>query len=154
MSSCFFIGHRDAPASILPQLIREAECHVTEYAVTDFYVGHYGIFDQLAGKAVIQLKERFPDIRLYRVIPYHPAERPIQTPNGYDGSYYPPNMENVPRRFAIPRANRSLIDTSDYLIAYVCHPASNAYEILRYAKMQEKKGLIQVVNLGDKDDLL
>ena len=46
--TCFFIGHRDAPDSLLPELIRQAERHVTEYGVREFTVGRYGRFDCLA----------------------------------------------------------------------------------------------------------
>ncbi len=58
----------------------------------------------------------------------HPFDRPIPTPPGFDGTFYPPGMETVPKRAAIVRANRYMVDHSDYLIAYAWHPASN-YEI-------------------------
>lgn len=54
-------------------------------------------------------------------------------PDGFDGTYYPPDMERVPRRMAIVRANRYMIDHVDYLIAYALHPASNARELVEYA---------------------
>ena len=38
MSTCFFIGHRKASDSLLPQLSAEIERHITEYDVTDFVV--------------------------------------------------------------------------------------------------------------------
>lgn len=55
--TCFFIGHREAPDSILPTLIDEVERHITEYGVNSFVVGHYGQFDALAGQAVIETKK-------------------------------------------------------------------------------------------------
>ena len=33
-----------------------------------------------------------------------------------------------------------VVDHVDYLIAYAWHPASNARELVEYAKMREKKG--------------
>ena len=45
---CFFIGHRDTPDSIYPDLLRAVEEHITKYGVTEFIVGHYGSFDFLA----------------------------------------------------------------------------------------------------------
>ncbi len=42
MSSCFFIGHREAPDTLLDKLSAEVERHITEYGVTDFVVGRYG----------------------------------------------------------------------------------------------------------------
>ena len=94
MKSCFFIGHRDADERLLPYLTETTERLITKRGVTRFYVGGYGNFDRLSGKAVITLKNRFHDIRLFLVIPYHPAERPVPTPRGYDGTYYPQGLQH------------------------------------------------------------
>lgn len=112
---CFFIGHRDAPDTLLPLLCRTIEQHIAEYSVTEFVVGHYGSFDHMAGKAVIKAKELYPEIALTLLLPYHPAEHLIEVPLGYDGTFYPPEMESVPRKAAIVRANRYMVDHSDYL---------------------------------------
>ena len=85
--SCFFIGHREAGPEILPALEDAIEKHISEYGVTEFIVGNYGGFDRLAARAVIAAKERHPDITLSLLIPYHPAERPIGTPPGFDGTF-------------------------------------------------------------------
>ena len=131
--SCFFIGHREAGPEILPALEAAIEKHILEYGVTEFIVGHYGGFDRLAARALVSAKKRHPEVRLLTLIPYHPAERPIETPPGFDGTFYPPGMESVPIRYAIPRANRYMIDHADYLISYAWHPASNARNLLDYA---------------------
>ncbi|MBQ8038639.1 MAG: hypothetical protein IJ274_01965 [Lachnospiraceae bacterium] len=57
-------------------------------------------------------------------------------------------MENVPKRYAIGRANKQMVNNSDWLIAYVCHPASNARNLLEYAQRREEKGLIHIENLA------
>ena len=145
--SCFFIGHREAPEDIASTLASEVRRHITELGVTEFIVGHYGRFDSMAGQAVIAAKREFPYIRLLLLIPYHPAEAPVNLPEGYDGTYYPPGMESVPRRFAIVRANRYMVDHTDYLIAYAWHPASNARELVEYAETRQKRGLMQVTRI-------
>ena len=145
--SCFFIGHREAPEDIAANLASEVRRHITELGVTEFIVGHYGRFDSMAGQAVITTKREFPYIRLLQLIPYHPAEAPVDLPEGYDGTYYPPDMESVPRRFAIVRANRYMVDHTDYLIAYAWHPASNARELVEYAEARQKRGLMQVTRI-------
>ena len=94
----------------------------------------------MAAKAVIAAKERHPDITLSMLIPYHPAERPIELPQGFDNTFYPPGMEKVPRRLAIVRANRYTVDHVDYLIAY-------AWELVEYAKKRELRNLISVTVL-------
>lgn len=149
MQSCFFIGHRNAGEQLLPQIAAAVERLIVESQVTQFYVGGYGRFDSMAGKAVIQMKERYDGIMLYRLLAYHPAERPVKTPKGYDGTFYPPDMERVPRRFAIVQANRYMVKTCDYLIAYAWHPASGALDLLEYARRREQKGLIHVENLAE-----
>ena len=68
------------------------------------------------------------------LLPYHPSERKIKLPEGFDGSWYPPEMETVPRRVAIVRANQCAVDHAGYLIVYVRHPASNARELVEYAR--------------------
>ena len=85
------------------------------------------------------------------MLPYHPAERPIPVPDGFDSTYYPPGMENVPRKVAIVRANRYMVDHTDFLIAYAWHPASNARDLLEYARKRESKGLIHVTALPHID---
>ncbi|MBQ9262661.1 MAG: hypothetical protein IJ189_00450 [Clostridia bacterium] len=148
MASCFFIGHRETDASLLPKIKSAAERLIQQQQVSNFYVGMYGNFDSLAGEAIIQLKHEYPDVRLFLVIPYHPADRPIEAPPGYDGTFYPDDMESVSRRYAIVKANRKMIDTCDGLIAYVTHTVSNAYDLLAYALRREKRGLIHVIPLG------
>ena len=145
--SCFFIGHREAPEDIAANLASEVRRHITELGVTEFVVGHYGRFDSMAGQAVIAAKREFPYIHLLLLLPYHPAEAPVDLPEGYDGTYYPPGMESVPRRFAIVRANRYMVDHADYLIAYAWHPASNARERVEYAEARQKRGLMQVTRI-------
>lgn len=146
--SCFFIGHREAPEDILPILGRVVEKHILEYGVTDFIVGGYGSFDRLASRGVISAKERYPQITLTLLLPYHPAEKPIKLSPGFDGSFYPPGMESVPRRFAIIRANKYMVNHSDFLIAYVCRPASNARNLLEYAEKRAKQGGLHVENIA------
>ena len=145
--SCFFIGHRETPDTVLPLLQETVNRHIECYGVTEFIVGHYGNFDYLAAKAVITAKRLYPDITLSLLIPYHPAERPIKKPKDFDNTYYPPGMEDVPRKIAIVRANRYMVDHVDFLIAYAWHPASNARELVEYAEKKTGKGIIQVTNL-------
>ena len=123
------------------------EQHIAEYGVTEFIVGNYGGFDHMAAKAVIAAKKQHPGIALSMLIPYHPGERPIQSPPGFDNTFYPPGMEKVPRRLAIVRANRYMVDHVDYLIAYAWHPTSNARDLVEYAKKREQWNLISVTVL-------
>lgn len=146
--SCFFIGHREADESLRPALAQAVERHIAEYGVTDFFVGHYGGFDGLAASVVKEAKKRHPEVTLTLLLPYHPYDQPIPTPAGFDGTFYPSDMEQVPKRVAIVRANRWMVDHTTHLIAYVWHPASNARELLKYASRRERRGLIHIENLA------
>ena len=131
---CFFIGHREATDDLLPALRAAIEQHIVEYSVTEFLVGKYGGFDRLAAQCVTEAKQKHPGITLTLLLPYHPSERQIDLPKGFDGSCYPPGQESVPRQVAIVRANRYAVDHSDDLIAYVWHAGSNSRNVLEYAQ--------------------
>ena len=150
MGICFFIGHREAGDELLPALTAAVERHITEYSVTSFMVGRYGNFDKLAARVVIDAKKRHPEVTLTLLLPYHPFDRPIPVPVGFDGTFYPPGMETVPKRAAIIKANYYMADHSSHLIAYAWHPASNARDLVEYAQTRKKKGKIHVENLAGK----
>ena len=150
--TCFFIGHREAPDSILPVLIDEVERHITEYGVNSFVVGHYGQFDALAGQAVIEAKKRHPEVSLFMLLPYQNSGRPTVPPEGFDNTFYPFGMERVPPRAAIPKANQYMVDHSDFLIAYVWHTGSNSRKILEAALNRQERGLIRVTNLAPQGE--
>lgn len=145
--SCFFIGHRETSEEIYPALYAAVEQHIVEYGVEEFIIGHYGGFDRLAASAVKEAKRFYPEVKLTLLLPYHPAERPIPTLDGFDSTFYPPGMESVPRKIAIVRANRYVVDHVDYLIAYVWHPASNARALVEYAQERQQKNGIQITVL-------
>ena len=150
MGICFFIRHREAGDELLPALTAAVERNITEYGVTSFMVGRYGNFDKMAARVVIDAKKRHPEVTLTLLLPYHPFDRPIPVPVGFDGTFYPPGMETVPKRAAIIKANYYMADHSSHLIAYAWHPASNARDLVEYAQTREKKGKIHVENLAGK----
>ena len=149
MPTWFFIGHREATETLMGELTAEVERLIIEYGVTDFVVGRYGRFDTLAAKCVKAAKKRRPEVTLTLLLPYHPYDRPTPTPPGFDGTFYPPGMETVPKRAAIIRANRYMVEHSEYLIAYAWHPASNARELVEYAQKRQEIGLIAVTILRE-----
>ncbi len=105
-----------------------------------FYLGGYGDFDNLAAAVLNELKGAYPDIERLLIIPY--IDREYNTAQ-YDGTQYPP-LENVPKRFAISRRNKWMIEQASVVIAYVYHNWGGAAKTLDYAT---KKGL-QIINLG------
>ncbi len=82
-----------------------------------------------------RLKLKYSDITLLLLLAYHPGERPVDLPDGFDGSYYPP-LEGVPRQYAIVRANQHMIDFSDSIICYVSH-VGNTRKLLERAQRRD-----------------
>ena len=146
--SCFFIGHRHAEERIYEKLLTAIDTHISAYGVTDFLVGHYGDFDRMAARAVAEARRTHPGISLTMLLPYYPEDRAISVPPIFDGTFYPPGMETVPKRAAIVRANRYMLEHSSCLIAYVSHPSSGSREVLEAALRRQKHGLIHVTNLA------
>jgi uncharacterized phage-like protein YoqJ len=146
-TTCFFIGHRDAPDALRPLLAEAVEHHVSEYGVAEFIVGHYGRFDAMAASAVRAAKEQYPGISLVMLLPYYPF--PYET-DGFDATFYPPDMESVPKPFAIVRANEYMIRTADYLICYDRGQIGKTRDFVEQARQRERKGLIHIENLAEK----
>ena len=136
--SCFLIGHREASEKIYPALYTAIEEHIARYGVSEFMVGRYGGFDRLVVKAVKIAKQSHPEVELTLLLPYHPAERPIPVPDGFDSTYILRAWKGT-RKVAIVRANRYMVDHTDFLIAYAWRPTSNERDLLEYARMRKGK---------------
>ena len=147
--TCFLFGHATAPAQILTRLEETVERYYLEFGMDDFYVGNRGQFDSLAATAVKRVKKRHPTISLYLVLAYHPAERKVELFPGFDGSFYPP-LEGVPRRYAIVRANRYMVDTADGVICYCCH-GGNSGTLLRRVQRRKSMGYIPITNIAEPE---
>ncbi len=145
------MGHREADERLLPRLELVIERLIVEEDVRYFYVGGYGGFDRIAAAAVKRAKQKYTDTTLMLVLPYHPADRAVPTPIGFDGTYYPEGLETTPRSYAIVKANQIMVNNCDWLVCYVRHCASNSRNLLEYAEWRQKKGLIQIVNIGESE---
>ena len=149
-NQCFFIGHRNAPASIYNTVLTEVEHLILTQNINHFVVGHYGTFDHMCATAVTELKTTYPQVTLTMLLPYHPAVHPVHLPSGFDGSLYPFEEHHVPHYAAIVAANHYMIDHSSHLIVYAKYVGSNARNYVDYAMTRVNKGLLQIINLADK----
>lgn len=142
MKTCFLFGHADAPESIMNGLETAIENEILN-GTTEFVVGSHGRFDRMAVTALRRAKKRHSQITLRVLLAYHPAERPVEVPDGFNGTVYPP-IENAPRKIALIKANQYMIKSSDSLICYVCH-FGNSRNMLEYAQRQKD---ISIKNLA------
>ena len=145
MKSCFLFGHADCPDQVLSRLEQAIETAISN-GVTDFYVGNRGAFDRLATTAVKRAKRKFPGVRLYLLLAYHPAERPQELSEGFDGTYYP-LYEKVPRRFAIVRTNEAMLRQAEYVICYVNH-VGNTRKLFAVA---QKRRELTIDNIAERN---
>ena len=145
MKSCFLFGHADCPDQVLPRLEQAIETAVSN-GVTGFYVGNRGAFDRLVATAVKRAKKKFPEVRLYLLLAYHPAERPQELSEGFDGTYYP--LEKAPpRRFSIVRANEAMLRQAEYVICYVNH-VGNTRKLFAVA---QKRRELTIDNIAERN---
>ena len=64
---------------------------------------------------------------------YGVAEFRVGNYGGFDGFIYPEGMEEGPRRFAVSRLNRLMVQRADCIIAYVVHSWGGAFKTLERA---------------------
>lgn len=105
-----------------------------------FYLGGYGDSNNLAAAVLDEMKEDYPDMERLLILPY--PDRQVDA-SLYDGTLYPP-LENVPKRFAISRRNKWMVEKSSVIIACVDHDWGGAAKTLEHAV---RKGL-RIISIG------
>lgn len=140
MAACTFFGHRDCSSSIKGKLHKEIERLICNHGVETFYIGTQGNFDRIAYAALVELKERYRNIKVYRVLAYMPKQSEADSAD----TIVPEGIENAHPRYAIIHRNYWMIDHSDYVIAYVTHTFGGAYQAAERAK-RKKITVISVV---------
>ena len=131
-----FCGHSTVyPIEPVEAWLRETVASLILRGADKFYLGGYGAFDQMAASVVWAQKTQHPYIASVLVLPY--LDRKVISEH-YDYTAYPP-LESVPKRFAISRRNRWMVDNSDILVAYVTHEWGGAAATLEYAERKKKE---------------
>lgn len=102
----------------------------------EFYLGGYGDFDFLACEVLRLLKKKYPQVKRVLVLAY--------LGKGFDGKYYDssyyPELEKTPKRAAIIKRNKIMVDESTVVIGYVLRDlGSGAFKTLQYARNKKKK---------------
>ena len=138
MAACTFFGHRDCPESIKVNLKKEIERLICDQQVDTFYVGTQGSFDRMAYSALKELRCKYSHTKVYRVLAYMPRNDAVSNDEAQsEDTILPEGIERVHPRYAIIWRNNWMIDHSEYVIAYITHPAGGAYQAVYRAK---KKG--------------
>ena len=133
MAACTFFGHRDCPSSIKADLNKAIEQLICNQRVDTFYVGTQGNFDRMAYADLVELRQRYSHINVYRVLAYMPKSSDTDTAD----TIVPEGIENSHPRYAIVHRNNWMIDHSDYVIAYVTHTFGGAYQAVESEEKRE-----------------
>lgn len=152
--TCCFTGHRDIPNSILPQLrsqINEVVTALIESGICFFGAGGAIGFDTLAAEAVLNLRKKYPNVKLILVLPCpeqadrwsqetriryeqikKSADKIVYTSGHYTSS-------------CMYRRNRHLVDGSSVCISYCTRSTGGTAYTVRYA---QQCGL-RIISLGN-----
>ena len=152
-TSCCFTGHRDIVPQKLP-LIKEKLINLISDAIergyTDFYNGAAIGFDLLAAEAVLELKEKYPDIRLHIIVPCATQSSRWTADNRQKYERVTACADEVkilsPFYFngCMQVRNRYMVDASSLCIAYIERNTGGSADTVKYA---EKEGL-EIINIA------
>lgn len=136
-----FCGHSNYTSSLEDEerLLKVLEIVARDKQVM-FYLGGYGGFDSFARKCARRYKQRHKNAKVIFIAPYLGKwlnERKEILQKHYDEIIYP-EIENVPKKFAIIKRNEWMVDRADYVFAYVSKHYGGAYRTLLYAHKHKK----------------
>lgn len=128
--SALFIGHKDC-FGLREEELETLLMSLIERGVVYFWNGGMGHFDMLCARKIWTLKERFPAIRQYLVIPYLSFR--MQCKEYFDEVIYPEGFERYSFQSAIPARNRYMVQQAAYAVCYVEHGWGGAAQTYGYA---------------------
>ena len=131
-----FFGHKDTQKSIETVLRANLIDLIENYGATEFYVGNNGKFDVMVYRQLEELSQIYP-ITYSIVLAYLPVEK-----NKYfdfTNTIYPEGIETVPKRFAISRRNKWMIQRADVFVTYVTNNFGGAYQFKSIAEKEGKR---------------
>ena len=139
---CSIFGHSEfiITSDIEEKLTNALEICINILNIYTFYVGGYGDFDKLSTYVLNKLKIKYPQIKIILVYAYlnnnlHNSDK-IFINEHYDCTIYP-NIEHIPKRYAIIERNKWIVKESSFIIFFVKHSWGGASKMLDYAKKKK-----------------
>ena len=107
---------------------------IKQFPDSEFFLGGYGYFDRLVFSLLKKIKRDFPCFKLIFISPYPDRSyNKLKTATElYDETIYPP-LETIPKKYAILKRNKWMVDNCDLLVAYVKYSWGGAEKTLEYA---------------------
>lgn len=139
-----FFGHRNIYGRIKDELESVLIDLIENHSANLFYVGNEGSFDHIVQAVLKELEPRYPHIVYEVVFAYRPKKfSEIDLTDYYAKGIYPEELVCVPKRFAIPKRNKWMLDRADTVVTYVKYELGGASQ---FKELAEKKGK-RVINL-------
>ena len=145
-TTCLFIGNHEIHDPGLEERVREQLEHLIVCGVRTFLNGGMGAFDRLCAHRLSLCRCRHSGVRSLLVVPW--LNDPRFDATLFDEVVFP-GLEGCPRRAAIVRRNRWMVEHASIALCYVPHTTGGAGDTLEYAV---KKGL-WIVRLDDPQTL-
>ena len=140
-----FCGHSDFIETIeYEKQVLEILENEIGYDKAEIFLGEYGAFDAFAYKCSAKFKVNHPNVSLIFVTPYLSNISNDKTIR-FDEIIYP-DLEGVPKKFAITYRNKYMTEKADIVIAYINRAYGGAYESYKVAIRNKKK----IYNLSEK----
>lgn len=145
--TCTFFGHRNVSEEIEPTLRSTLIDLIENHDVDMFYVGNQGSFDSMVRRVLKDLSNAYP-IKYYVVLAYMPEKMNEFESNEYSDTIVFEGFESVPKRFAIDRRNRWMIDQSDYVVTYVTHDIGSGAAKFKSISERCGKRIVELSGIG------
>ncbi len=150
---CCFTGHRKCTTLSQKEITTKLESKLVELieneSFTDFRTGGAKGFDSLAAIAVLNLKKKYPNIKLHLLLPCKGQERyfsPIEKKLYYFTLENADSVTYIQERYSegvMFARNRALVDGADLCIAYLEKLEGGTYQTVNYAR----KSRVNTINL-------
>ncbi len=151
--TCCFTGHRIIPPEKKENVIQQLNAEITDLINKKyiwFEVGGALGFDTLAAQAVLDLKEKYPQIKLTLVVPYIAQAKSWKET---DKSIYDNIKKHADKviyisdqyhRGCIQKRNRYLVDTSSACICYLDENKGGTFYTVNYAVRKN----LRIINIA------
>ena len=157
-TTCAFTGHRDVPDSVLPSLKEKLASELLlliEKGYKSFVAGGAVGFDTIAAESVLELKGKYPDIKLHLVLPCECQDKywnPLQKKKYKEILTLADSHEYVSipyTRYCMHQRNRKMVDMSSVVICFF--DGGDKGGTASTVKYAEKKG-IDLINVYIKSE--
>ena len=155
MKSVCFTGHREIrETASITSLLNKTLTELIENGVTDFYAGGAQGFDMLCERAVLDIKEKIPQVRLNLILPCPPEIQTAKWNSSEKEEYYSilcaaDSVKILSEKYydgCMKRRNQALVMLSDICVCYCTRPRSGTGQTVRMAQEYN----LNVINLAEK----